>query len=283
MWPRLPGPPPRRRPPDAHVEISPRSSDSSLKIGEVHEANRKAAGRTILHFDAVESTNETAKELLESDVEEGLVVWADRQAAGRGRHGRAWASPLGGLYASFILRPREAHAWVLGLLFGMPVVKALRHFGVFAGLKYPNDAMYQDRKIAGILSEGVYRHDVYHVVVGIGVNTNVDLEKLPAEVQAKATTLKREVTLFVANEEFLDYLLNQVDDLYSRYRNTRIEFLVKDYRGQCTTIGKRVSATIGKDRVIGKAYDIATNGALVIADDQGAKHEFFEGTLEILK
>ena len=121
------------------------------------------------------------------------------------------------------------------------------------------------------------------MIVGIGVNTNVDLDKLPAEVQPKATTLKREVNLFVANEEFLDYLLNQIDDLYSRYRNTRIEFLLKDYRGQCTTIGKRVSATIGKDRVIGKAYDIATNGALVIADDQGAKREFFEGTLEILK
>ena len=254
-----------------------------MKLGEFHEPNRKLVGRTVLHFDAVESTNETAKELLESDVEEGLVVWADRQVAGRGRHGRAWASPVGGLYASFILRPKEAHAWLLGLLVGMPVVKALRHFGVFAGLKYPNDAVYQDRKIAGILSEGVYRHDVYHVIVGIGVNTNVDLEKLPADVQLKATTLKREVNLFVANDEFLDYLLNHIDDLYSRYRNTRIEFLLKDYRGQCTTIGKRVSATTAKERVIGKAYDIATNGALVILDDQGARHEFFEGTLEILK
>src|SRR5439155_16317814 len=136
MWPRHPGPPPRRRPPDAHVEISPRSSDSSLKIGEVHEANRKAVGRTILHFDAVESTNETAKELLESDVEEGLVVWADRQAAGRGRHGRGWASPLGGLYASFILRRREGHARFLGLLFCMSVVLVLGYFGGFSGRKY---------------------------------------------------------------------------------------------------------------------------------------------------
>ena len=254
-----------------------------MKIGEVHDANRKTVGRTTLHFDAVESTNETAKELLESDVEEGLVVWADRQVSGRGRHGRAWASPLGGLYASIMVRPKEAHAWLLGLLVGMPVVKALRHFGVFAGLKYPNDAVYQNRKIAGILSEGVYRHDVYHVILGIGVNTNVDLEKLPADVQPRATTLKREVNLFVANEEFLDYLLNQIDDLYSRYRNTRIEFLLKDYRGQCTTIGKRVSATTAKEKVVGKAYDIATNGALVILDDQGAKHEFFEGTVEILK
>jgi BirA family transcriptional regulator, biotin operon repressor / biotin---[acetyl-CoA-carboxylase] ligase len=254
-----------------------------LKISEFHEANRKLVGRTVLHYDAVESTNETAKELIESHVEEGLVVWADRQVSGRGRQGRAWASPLGGLYASVILRPKEAHAWVLGLLAGMPVIKALRHFGVFAGLKYPNDAVYQGRKIAGILSEGVYRNDAYFVVLGVGVNTNVDLDKLPADVQPKATTLKREVNLFVANEEFLEYLLNQMDDLYSRYRNTRIEFLLKDYRGQCTTIGKRVSATTGKGRIVGRAYDIATSGALVIVDDQGAKHEFVEGTIEILK
>ena len=254
-----------------------------MKIGEVHEPNRKLVGRTIWHYDAVESTNETAKESLEADGEEGLVIWADRQAAGRGRQGRLWASPPGGLYASIILRPKQAHAWILGLLVGMPVVKALRHYGVFAGLKYPNDAVYQDRKIAGILSEGVYRRDLYHVVVGVGVNTNVDLEQFPPELRETATTLKREVRLFVANDEFLDYLLAQIDDLYSRYRNTRIEFLLKDYRGQCTTIGKRVAARTGKTTVTGKAYDIALNGALVIMDDSGAKHEFVEGNLEILK
>ncbi len=240
-------------------------------------------GRTVLHYDVLESTNETAKELLETEIEEGLTVWADRQVAGRGRQGRAWASPLGGLYASVIVQPKETHAWVLGLLAGMPVVKALRHFGVFAGLKYPNDAMYQNRKIAGILSEGVYRHDRYHVVIGIGVNTNVDLDKLPEDVRAKATTMKREVNLFTANDEFLDYMLNQLDDLYSRYRNTRLDFLLKDYRGQCTTIGKRVSARIGKAIVTGKAYDIAPDGALVIMDEAGAKHTFVEGNLEILK
>jgi BirA family biotin operon repressor/biotin-[acetyl-CoA-carboxylase] ligase len=254
-----------------------------LKTSEFHDANRKLVGRTVLHYDAVESTNETAKELLETDVEEGLVIWADRQVAGRGRQGRAWASPAGGLYVSIILRPKEAHAWILGLLIGMPVVKALRHYGVFAGLKYPNDAVYQGRKIAGILSEGVYRRDVYHVVGGIGVNTNMDLEQLPPDVRATSTTLKREVRLFVPNDEFLDYLLNQIDDLYSRYRHTRVEFLLKDYRGQCTTIGKRVTARTGRLAVTGKAYDIAVNGALVIMDDSGAKHEFVEGNLEILK
>jgi len=253
-----------------------------LKIGEFHEPNRKIVGRSMWHFDVLESTNETAKELLETDLEEGLVLWADRQSAGKGRQGRAWASPPGGLYASVLLRPKEPQAWVLGLLAGMPVVKALRHFGVFAGLKYPNDAVYQGRKIAGILSEGVYRRETYHVIIGIGVNTNVDLDRLPLDLQATATTMKREVNLFVANDEFLDYLLSQLDDLYSRYRNTKIEFLIKEYRGQCTTIGKRVSATTSKGTVTGRAYDIAPNGALIIMDEANTKHEFVEGQLKIL-
>src|SRR5437879_10245807 len=114
-------------------------------------------------------------------------------------------------------------------------------------------------------------------------HTNVQYKKLPTEVHPNATTLNREVILFFANEEFLYYLLNQIDDLYSRYRNTRIEFLLKDYRGQCTTIGKRVAARTGKTTVTGKAYDIEGNGALVIMDDTGTKHEYVEGNLEIQK
>src|SRR5205823_14122312 len=95
------------------------------------------------HFDVLESTNETAKELLETDLEEGLVLWTDRQSAGKGRQGRTWASPAGGLHASVILRSNEPQACVPGLLAGMPDGNAFGHFGPFTGLKHPNDAAYQ--------------------------------------------------------------------------------------------------------------------------------------------
>lgn len=253
-----------------------------MRIAELQDARRKIVGRTLWHYDAVESTNDTMKELLETDVPEGLVVWADRQVAGRGRHGRAWASPPGGLYVSILFRPKEPNAQVLGLLAGMPLMKALRHFGVFAGLRWPNDAVFQDRKIAGILSEGVYRKDVFHVVVGVGVNTNLDLDRLPPDVQPKATSLKREVNLFVANEEFLDYFLAQLDDLYSRYRNTPASLMMREYRGQCGTIGKRVSVTTPKGTVVGKAFDVSPQGALLVMDDADVRHEIVDGTIEHL-
>ena len=251
-----------------------------MKIGELQNPIRKIVGRTVWRYDAVESTNDTMKELLENDLPEGLVVWADRQAAGKGRHGRAWASPPGGLYVSILLRPTEVHAQVLGLLAGLPLVKTLRHFGVFAALKWPNDVLFQGRKLAGILSEGVYQRETYHVVLGVGINTNLDLERLPAEVQARATSLKREVNLFVANEECLDYFLEQLDDVYSRYRNTPTPLMMKEYRGACGTIGKRVVVESPKGKVVGKAYDVSSAGALLILDDHETRHEIVDGSVE---
>lgn len=254
-----------------------------MKTGEFHNAQRKRVGGTIWHYDAVESTNETLKELLDGDVPEGLVIWADRQAAGKGRHGRAWASPPGGLYISILLRPKETHAQVLGLLAGMPLIKSLRHFGVFAALKWPNDALFQGRKIAGILSEGVYRRDTYNVILGVGINTNLDLDRLPPDVQPRATSLKREVNLFVANEECLDYFLEQMDDVYSRYVHTPTPLMMKEYRGACGTIGKRVSVETPKGKVVGKAFDVTPTGALVVLDDREQRHEIVDGTVEYLE
>ncbi len=217
-----------------------------MKFTEVEASHRILLGRRIRHYDAVESTNDVAKEVLEAGVPEGLVIWADRQVAGRGRHDRAWASPLGGLYFSMILRPKGSHAHILGLLMGIPLIKAFRHFGVLAGLKWPNDAVYQNRKIAGILSEGVYHRDQFHVIVGVGVNTNVDLDQLPPGVQERATSLKREVSLFVSNEEFLDFYLGRAEEAYSRYHSTPIPILMKDYRGMCLTVGQQLSVTAEK-------------------------------------
>lgn len=251
-----------------------------MKTGEFHNPSRIVVGRTIWHYDAVESTNETLKELLDGEPEEGLVVWADRQAAGKGRHGRAWASPPGGLYVSVLLMPKATHAQVLGLLAGMPLVKTLRHFGVFGSLKWPNDAIFQGRKIAGILSEGVYRRERYHVVLGVGINTNLDVDRLPPDVQPRATSLKREVNLFVANEECLDYYLAQLDDVYSRYVHTPTPLIMKEYRGACGTIGKRVSVETPKGRIIGRAFDVTTEGALVVLDDREQRHEIVDGTVE---
>ena len=250
-----------------------------MRTAVLEAPHRRIVGRTVWHYDAVESTNDTAKEILESDVPEGLVVWADRQAAGRGRHGRAWASPPGGLYLSIVLRPKDVHAHVLGLLAGIPLIQALRHFGVLAALKWPNDAVYQGKKIAGILSEGVYRGDRFYAVVGVGVNTGIDLDRLPEDVRARATSVKREVAEYVDNDDFLEYMMKHFEDIVSKFRTGTRDRLIKDYRGLCTTIGKEVVVSTSEGKVRGKAYDVTPLGALVVMDAQGRKTEVVDGTV----
>ncbi len=255
-------------------------SDASLPQPEKTEDRAGPLFRTILRFDAVDSTNEAAKLLLGHGTDEGTVVVAKRQAAGKGRYGRAWASPPGGLYVSLVLRPEPRQVPVLGLLAGIPVAKALRHYGVFAGLKWPNDVVFMGKKIAGILSEGVYRGDAFYAVIGIGVNTGVDVDRLPEDVRARATTLKKEVAEYVDNDDFLEYMLRHFEDVVSRYRTGTGDRLVKDYRGLCTTIGKEVVVATPQGRLAGKAYDITPAGALVVMDSAGRKTEVVDGTVE---
>jgi len=238
--------------------------------------------REILRFDAVESTNDTAKELLGERAQEGTVIVAERQVAGRGRHGRAWFSPPGGLYCSIVLKGDEKSVPLLNLVCGMPVVKALRHWSVLATLKWPNDVVFRNRKIGGVLCEGVYRHDAFWVVAGIGVNTNVPLDRLPEEVRVTATSLKAETGIEVSNDEFLEYMLREFDKVYRATRSGARNVLARDYMALCSTIRQKVEVATAKGKVRGTAVEVTPAGALVLMDEAGTRVEVAEGTLSLL-
>ena len=236
-------------------------------------------GRRILRFDAVESTNDTAKELLGEGAEEGTVIVAGRQVAGRGRHGRAWFSPPGGLYCSIVLKGDETSARLLTLATGIPVVKALRHWSVLATLKWPNDVVFRDRKIGGVLCEGVYRHDTYWVVAGIGVNTNVPLDRLPEEVRRTATSLKAETGIEVSNDEFLAYVLREFEKVYLASRSGSRNSLTREYMALCTTIRQKVAVSTANGTVRGTAVEVTPQGALVVVDEAGKRVEVVDGSV----
>jgi len=258
-------------------------ADESLPQPIASEDRPGPIFRKLLRFDVVDSTNEVAKLLLGRGADEGTILVAKRQSAGKGRHGRAWASPPGGLYVSLVVKPDPKHVATLGLLAGMPVVKALRHFGVFANLKWPNDVVFMEKKIGGILSEGVYRGASFYGVIGVGVNTGIDLERLPEDVRARATSVKREVAEYVDNDDFLDYMMKHFEDIVSKFRTETRDRLIKDYRGLCTTIGKDVVVTTAKGKIAGRAYDVTPLGALVVMAPDGGKTEIVDGSVEYVR
>ena len=163
--------------------------------GELREALRPGLPWTDLVYLAVtDSTNRVAMEMAENGATHGTVVVADAQTAGRGRMGRRWVSPAGkNLYVSLLLRPPvpAVDAPQLALVAGVALADAVEAVGVPAALKWPNDLYCRGRKAAGILAEMASGPDgVRHVVIGVGLNVNVEEEDFPTELRGAATSLR---------------------------------------------------------------------------------------------
>jgi len=144
----------------------------------------------IEHHPRLGSTSDRLKEMARDGAPEWAAVLADEQTGGRGRQGRAWASPPGGLYLSVLLRPRFASASLIPLAAGVAVVEALQEHGVTAELKWPNDVMAEGGKLAGILAEASSSSaGLDWVVLGLGMNLFAPQEALPEELRPATTSV----------------------------------------------------------------------------------------------
>ena len=142
---------------------------------------------------SIGSTSDRLKALARGGAPEWTVVLADVQTGGRGREGRTWVSPPGGLYLSVLLRPRFEKVGLLPLAAGVAVAEAAGELGVRTELKWPNDVLASGRKLAGILSEAASGPaGVEWVALGIGVNVSLDAARLPPEMQDGVTSLAAE-------------------------------------------------------------------------------------------
>jgi BirA family biotin operon repressor/biotin-[acetyl-CoA-carboxylase] ligase len=162
---------------------------------EVREALRPGHPWTdVVCLPVTDSTNHVAMEMAENGAPDGIVVVADEQTAGRGRMGRRWVSPAGrNLYVSLLLRPSvpTVDAPRLALVAGVALADAVEAVGVSASLKWPNDLYCGGRKAAGILAEMASDPDgVRHVVIGVGLNVNMEEADFPPDLRGTATSLR---------------------------------------------------------------------------------------------
>jgi BirA family biotin operon repressor/biotin-[acetyl-CoA-carboxylase] ligase len=150
----------------------------------------------IHHWPTIDSTSLEARRMIDAGQVLGpTVLVADQQTGGLGRLGRRWFSPLGGLWFTLVV-PRASDATidpVMAIGAGLACMNAIESVGVRGALKWPNDVLINSRKVAGLLSEVVRRDDRAFVLIGVGVNANCTLHELPASLQERATTLRREL------------------------------------------------------------------------------------------
>jgi BirA family biotin operon repressor/biotin-[acetyl-CoA-carboxylase] ligase len=229
-------------------------------------------GRAVRVVAETASTIALAREWLWEGEPEGAVVIAGAQTDGRGRHGRQWASPRGGLWMSVIARPDldAAHAGRLGIGLGLAAAEAVSaEAGCEVGLKWPNDLVIGDRKAGGVLvgaeTEG---GKLGGAVLSLGLNVNLSLQDLPEEVRGTATTLREETGREHRVEGLAARVLAELEAMWPSILGDGAE-LVERWMPRDVLMGREVSVEIGGTMVRGRAGGIDADGALIVAADGG--------------
>nr|MDO8098684.1 biotin--[acetyl-CoA-carboxylase] ligase [Candidatus Njordarchaeota archaeon] len=235
----------------------------------------KIFGSSITYFDQAGSANDEAKRIAEKAAGDGSVVVVGEQTSGRGRLGRQWYSPRGGVWMSIVLRPPSNRPLQkITLLSGLSVAETLRRlYRIDAVVKWPNDVLVKDKKICGALTEGSFRGDTpLFVIVGIGINANIGLENLPEELRHQTTSLKTLLHRKVSLNKLIRRLLTAMERNYELFINGKDKGLWLKYKRLCKTIGLEVRVESGEGEVYeGIAEGISPEGGLILRTKNGSE------------
>jgi BirA family biotin operon repressor/biotin-[acetyl-CoA-carboxylase] ligase len=225
-------------------------------------------GAIIHRFSSCSSTNDAAKALAQEGAEEGTVVIAGEQTAGRGTKGRTWHSPSGqGLYASVILRPRRKDISLLPLVAGVACAEAIREAaGLEVRLKWPNDIVWKTGKLGGILCEGVFLgSSSSHAVLGIGLNITQRRSDFPAELRRQATSLRLARKKAADRGALEACLWRSLDRWYGAFRRGKKREIVRAFESKLIfPIGTPVKVHREEDSLDGVFAGMDTRARLVL-------------------
>ena len=210
-------------------------------------------GRQILYFDAVDSTQSIA-----SAYDAGTVVLADRQLAGQGRHGHTWHSEAGaGIYLSMVLAPSP----VLTLALGIATVEAIaQSTGIQCDIRWPNDLMLGNRKVAGILVQLINGK----AIAGIGINVNH--ESFPGDIAVLATSLRQHAGREISREEILMALIPAIDSVTAEDSDTILRLFT---HASSYAAGRRVVVDQPGGMITGTTAGLDPAGFLIVRKDDG--------------
>jgi len=236
--------------------------------------------KNLLVFDELDSTNSTAKDLAHYGAEEGTIVIARTQNQGRGRFDRIWQSPEGGIYLSFILRPRISaeKTSLLPFVAALALTKTIESYGLHATIKWPNDVRVNGKKIAGILLESeVIGDTINYVVVGIGMNLNIEITHFSTDIQPRSTSMIHELGNPVDYHEFLRAFFIQFWSFYKLFIEQQYDRIIDEWKNHTDTLGKTIRVQTATETLQGIASDIDQSGFLLLRTESGETKKIMSG------
>lgn len=263
------------------------SSPDLLTLEEIEPyLTSSVIGRKIIHFDTIGSTNIEAKKNSDEEDAHGTVVISEEQVSGRGRLGRQWVSPkYKGIWMSIILKPdlSPMDAVKLTQIAAAAVALASAELGIKALVKWPNDIVVNHKKVCGILTEmNAELTKIHYVIVGIGINVNIDDQDFPEDIKSIATSLKIESKNEVNRQKLTGKILSQFEILYNKFiKENDIEASVKICREYSALLGKEILVISREGNIPAKALDIDEAGRLIVQYDDGTIEKLISGEVSI--
>ncbi|MEE3848777.1 biotin--[acetyl-CoA-carboxylase] ligase [Gordonia sp. LSe1-13] len=244
------------------------TSADDLNADRLHELLAGTRWRDVEVVDSTGSTNADLITRAATDDVDGTVRLTTDQTAGRGRHTRQWVAPAGGqlaMSAALAVGDDTEHLGWLSLIAGLAAVEALDEVvGIRPTLKWPNDVLIDDRKVAGILSEYTRTPTGGLAVIGTGINTAMSADELPVPT---ATSLQISVGRAVSSTELAATFLRALGDLLTHWPGD-LDRLIGTYRDRSDTIGRRVKLALPGDlEVTGTAVGVDAMGRIVVDAD----------------
>jgi len=243
-------------------------------------------GRESLFFEEVDSTNRWLLENEELFHLSGATVVADHQTAGRGRHGRQWHDTPGkSLLFSVLIRPeaKGAPLELLSLMAGTAVAQTIgridRHFFEKLKVKWPNDVLIDDHKVAGILIESISAGTKFCAAIGIGVNLRQNDDELPKATRWPASSLQLLSSISISREGLLAEILAELETAYDLFQEGRTAELIESWSSLSLPLGTELAVESG-DRVSKGTYSgIGTEGQLLLKGSDGIIHGIHSGEI----
>lgn len=234
------------------------------------QRSTRVMGQTVVYHESLDSTNRVARMLAQQGAKEGTLVIAEEQTEGRGRFRRKWFSPpQAGIWMSLILRPQFALAKApfLTTLAAVAVTKVLTEVTLQqAAIKWPNDILYDGKKVGGILTEvSAEGNMIDYCVMGIGINVRMDVSVLPESLRGTVCSLQDLLEVPVARAKVVAGILAALESLYDDYCKTEdFSGIINYVRRHSAILGKQVKVETSSTTIIGIAEDVEDDGTLLI-------------------
>ena len=271
------------------IEEIGKNKTEHIKSSEISkDLNTRYIGKNLYIYNEVGSTNTIAKFLSQNGTGNGSVIIAEKQTAGRGRSGKSWESPLGGVWLSIILAPNVDYSKIplITLATGVSVSKTLEEIGIEnPEIKWPNDIMISGKKVCGILTEAVTNSNkIDNVIIGVGIDANLSVEDFPEELQNITTTLEKELGRKINENLLIKTLLEETEKVIEVFDHEGYEEILREWRNRSYTIGKNVEVK----KPFSKSYDayatgISKDGSLIVEKADGTLEKVISGECTIKK